>query len=304
MPSETRESVRALLAHSVDYAGLFPPAALDMPTAVGNYHEYRQGVHAWLLGRFVVPVSRLEEFAGAARDRLPRDGDGEPWRIAALIGTDVQQEAERVLTFNCSHWSGSREGHATFDVAELKANTPEEIAATASRLPRTLRCFFEVPLRGDLTALARAAGAAGAGLKARTGGVTADAFPTAEEIAAFIAAATIAGVPYKVTAGLHHLVHGDYQLTYEPGAACGTMFGFLNVFLAAAAAAAGRHETIPALLTESDPSAIRFTGDGLRWRDIELHADAIARARDLLTSFGSCSFREPVDELIAAGLIT
>jgi hypothetical protein len=302
MPTETR-SLRALLAHSIDYAGLFPPAALDMATAVRNYHEYHCSADAWLLGRFVVPVARLEEFADAAGEYLPRDGDREPWRIAALVGADSAGEAERALSFNCTHRSGSEAGHAVIDVAELKAVAPQEITAAAGRLPRSLGCFFEIPLE-DPVPFARAAAGAGVGLKARTGGITADAFPAAGEVAAFILAATAAGVRYKVTAGLHHLVRGEYRLTYEPGSACGSMFGFLNVFVAAAAAAAGHPAgQVERLLTEDDPSSIRFTDDALHWDDLVVNSGGIARSRELLTAFGSCSFLEPVAELRAAGLI-
>ena len=52
-------SLRALLTGVIDYAGLFPPAALPMADAVRNYDAYRNGEHAWMLGRFVVPVPSL-----------------------------------------------------------------------------------------------------------------------------------------------------------------------------------------------------------------------------------------------------
>ena len=60
------QSLDILLAQIVDYAGLFPPADLPMDQAVANYAAYRQDPGAWMLGRFVVPVARLDEFAQAA----------------------------------------------------------------------------------------------------------------------------------------------------------------------------------------------------------------------------------------------
>ena len=36
-------AIRMLLESSIDYAGLFPPAGLDMPPAVQNYAGYRTG---------------------------------------------------------------------------------------------------------------------------------------------------------------------------------------------------------------------------------------------------------------------
>lgn len=56
-----KTSLRALLEGLIDYAGLFPPAALSMQDAVRNYARYRDGEHAWALGRFVVPRERVSE---------------------------------------------------------------------------------------------------------------------------------------------------------------------------------------------------------------------------------------------------
>lgn len=55
------KSAEALFARLIDYAGLFPPAALSMEQALRNYDAYRNGEHAWMLGRFVVPAAKLSE---------------------------------------------------------------------------------------------------------------------------------------------------------------------------------------------------------------------------------------------------
>lgn len=54
-------SIRVLLDRLIDYAGLFPPAALSMEDAVRNYARYREGAYAWALGPFVVPKERVPE---------------------------------------------------------------------------------------------------------------------------------------------------------------------------------------------------------------------------------------------------
>jgi hypothetical protein len=59
-------AIRTLLAKSIDYAGLFPPAELDISTALENYVRYSTGPSSWALGRFIVPVSTLAEFAAEA----------------------------------------------------------------------------------------------------------------------------------------------------------------------------------------------------------------------------------------------
>ena len=62
------ESATALLSGLIDYAGLFPPASLAMAAAVANYDAYLRGEYSWILGRFIVPVARLEEFEKALAD--------------------------------------------------------------------------------------------------------------------------------------------------------------------------------------------------------------------------------------------
>ena len=58
---QTSEALHALLSGLIDYAGLFPPASLDLPAAMRNYAAYRAGAHAWMLGRFVVPAALVAE---------------------------------------------------------------------------------------------------------------------------------------------------------------------------------------------------------------------------------------------------
>ena len=44
--SDGPTAIEALLAGLIDYAGLYPPASLDMRAAVENYRKYRGGKHA------------------------------------------------------------------------------------------------------------------------------------------------------------------------------------------------------------------------------------------------------------------
>ena len=54
-------ALEVLLTGLIDYAGLYPPAGLDMRTAVRNYLSYCHGKHATALGRFLVDIHRLAE---------------------------------------------------------------------------------------------------------------------------------------------------------------------------------------------------------------------------------------------------
>jgi hypothetical protein len=77
------------------------------------------------------------------------------------------------------------------------------------------------------------------------------------------------------------------------------MFGFLNLFLAAAFAQAGMMETdLAELLTETNLAAFRFDADAAHWRTRRLYAERVAEARrHFALSFGSCSFDEPIADL-------
>lgn len=295
------KAVDALLSGLIDYAGLFPPAREDMRTALQNYVSYRESNDRPALGRFIVPVSRLNELEQTGNDLMQRRAVSEPWRLSVLIADQTRVGAQAIIDFNARHGSGSSDGHAVIDVAELKATTPDQIARYQSELPGSFNVYFEIPTRGGVTSLVQAIARAGARAKVRTGGVTPESIPPAEEIVDFIVACQSARVAFKATAGLHHPIRGSYPLTYEPDSKIGAMYGFLNVFVAAALIYSGEGKaTAIAALGESDPRAFLFDDDGIIWRGKRVTAEQIeASRRDFATSFGSCSFREPIDELAA-----
>ncbi|MGH7619150.1 MAG: hypothetical protein ACREPM_18165 [Gemmatimonadaceae bacterium] len=287
-------AARTLLGGIVDYAGLFPPAALDMPAAVRNYASYLADSDAWMLGRFVVAIARLPELA----DELPRAPD-RPWSLTALAGADVEHDVESARQFNARH-----AGRAAIDVLELKAVSIEGIERIAVTVDAHFTTFVELSVSANLEASVARLRHHRLCAKIRTGGVVADAFPSAEVVARFIRACLREGVPFKATAGLHHPIRAAYRLTYDAGAANGVMFGYLNVFLAAALMANGLSDAAAErLLEERDAAAFELGDDRVGWRGHSLSADDARRVRErVAVSFGSCSFREPVDELKALAL--
>jgi hypothetical protein len=140
--------------------------------------------------------------------------------------------------------------------------------------------------------------AAGVGGKVRTGSIEPELFPTPEALLTVLRLATEAEVPFKATAGLHHPLRGRYPLTYAEDAPLGWMFGYLNVLLATLALQAGMVEESARLLLLDNPKALRFEEDALVWEGHRFSLQAIQTLRSRgMTSFGSCSLREPVDEL-------
>lgn len=295
------EAFRVLLAQSIDYAGLFPPASLAMPAAAACYATERQGSHAWMLGRFVVPAARLEEFMAARREA--GRGDARAWRLSVLLGTEI--DAELMLAFNRRYAASSSGDAAVIEALEFQAATPAAIAGAARHLPAIQEAFCEFGPERDLAACLAAVKAARLCAKVRTGGVNAAQFPTPAALAGWIAAAAAAGVPFKATAGLHHAVRGTHSLTYEPVSGRAMMHGFLNVLLAAAFARQGwAAPELETLLAEDTPDAFTFDASGAAWRGRQIATADLAQARaSFCHSFGSCSVAEPVAELRALRLL-
>lgn len=302
MPARPVSSLRVLLRRIIDYAGLFPPASLKMAAAVTEYADHTDGTDAWALGRFVLPAARLEEFEDAAADVLPREG-ARSWALSALLGSDLEEDVERIERFNDSH-RDARSGAVLVDTVELKAHSCRDVERASELLDRRFDTYMEIPVADDPAGLVRAISQTRAKAKIRMGGVTQDAFPSTAQVARFAHLCIRDGVGFKATAGLHHPWRSEYRLTYAHDAPQGTMFGFLNVLLATAALHAGLSESdARALLEERNRDAVRFDEQGARWRGHELSRAVLHRTRDSLVAVGSCSFREPVADLRSMSLL-
>ena len=295
-------SLRVLLRGIVDYAGLFPPAGLAMDAAVSEYAEHRAGSDAWALGRFVLPAARLEEFDEASAAVLPREG-AHSWALSALLGSDIEEDVARIEAFNERH-RDARAGAVLVDTVELKTHSGRDVTRAAELLDRRFDTYMEIPIGDDPAELVSAISHTTAKAKVRTGGTTADAFPSSAQLVRFAMRCVGHDVGFKATAGLHHPWRGEYRLTYASDAPKGAMFGFLNLLLMVAALHAKlSEEQAMALLEERDARAVRFDGPCVRWSGHALSTETLARARDSMVAFGSCSFREPVADLRSQGLL-
>jgi len=297
--SNPKTSIRALLSEIVDYAGLFPPSHLSMPNAVANYAAYLGSDYRWMLGRFIVPVDRLDEFAEAAKNFLAEGK--EVWHLSVLGSEDIYQTVHRIEDFNHLYAP-----NAVCDALEVKAKTSHQIREVAAAVTPGLETYFEISIDENLADLVSTLAVHGQRTKIRTGGVTEQAFPPVEQIVKFMRVCLAANVPFKATAGLHHPLRCVKPLTYEPDAPEGMMNGFLNVFLAAAFLRQGyQPRLINELLKSKRADDFLFNDNGVLWRQ-EHFLDSLqienARIRGAI-SFGSCSFVEPVEDLQEIGLL-
>lgn len=277
----------ALLARIVDYAGLFPPAALDMTAAVQSYERFIIGDEAWMLGSFVVPAGRLEEFKSVF-DLVCCTEQEAPWTLSVVCAGE--QDRTAVEEF--------QEGAVFLRSVENKASDAREMEAAVQGWPEERTCYVEIPAdrAGELVPLIAAHGARA---KLRTGGLRPEAIPSVESIVDFLIACARDRVPWKATAGLHHALRGRHPLTEEAVREDATMHGFLNLFLAGALAWFGAEKAaLVRTLEEQDPDAFQVEEDVIRWHGHALITDQIEQVRsDFAVSFGSCSFAEPVAEI-------
>jgi len=328
-----KASLQALLDGIIDYAGLFPPAQLPLDQAIRNYARYRQEPESGMLARFICPAARLKELTPL----LPEQP--EPLRLSVLGGSArnlaefanaVKDAAEGLAAFVERH--GERVAPEAFetrlsDDAVMK-RTDDELEgciAAASVIINTrlaqlereyfLKRFVVAPYyetgpmqdwKATTTDVVRALCArhmasehsTRPGFKLRTGGLEAAAFPSPEQIALVIATCRHAKVPLKFTAGLHHPIrHFDAGVQTK-------MHGFINVFVAGVLAHARglSAEQLQPIIEDEDASHFVFAEESLRWRDYEATTAEIREARkNFVTSFGSCSFDEPREDLRVLG---
>jgi hypothetical protein len=296
---QSMESVRALLAGAIDYAGLFPPSQLSMADAVVNYAKYRASEDNWMLGRFVVPVARLDELREMASQFVEREGN--PWPISALAAEDIYDTLKRLNSFNERHSGGF-----LVDSLEVKANSVSKIENTVDALPEGITAFFEIGLGSNFAELIATLAIDRQQAKIRTGGVTSDEFPRSRDVIRFVRTCLAGNVPFKATAGLHHPLRCFRPLTYAENGPSGTMHGFLNLFLMTGFARESyKPDMLEELMEEEFSEVFHFDEQGITWRgDNTLSVWQIERLRRLgVQSFGSCSFEEPIEDLKALGLL-
>ena len=300
-----RPSLRRLLDHPIDYAGLFPPAEYNMKKAVQEYLSLIRGPEEWIVDRFICSATRLEELTRELKDKeidpvrvtvigtQHKDGPGEGVKHDALeIKKALETRLVDIEAFEVKVPQGDGLAPAVAAARKLSSHVGDD----------QLDIYLELGWTdGFVDAMHDAANLMDdVGFKARTGGVTTDAFPNTPDLAAFISECAALECPFKFTAGLHDPVrHYDEDL-------CVYRHGFLNALLAGALAVTqdlSRRE-IEAVLDLDDPKKMHFGVDDIRVGEHWLEAEQIEDFWTIFGGFGSCSVSEPLEGLKKLGLMS
>ena len=300
-------SLRALLAHSIDYAGMFPPCSLALEPALQNHAQYARSPEAWMLNTFVLSVDQFD----AARQLLSLFDPAHQLRVAALgpRTADANSFLDALEDVDAAIRSFSRYDVDLISISHLEMFLPNDVDLALLKEARSivgdLPVFWEAPPERAEKAIALLAehnsdeDAATFGYKLRTGGVTADAFPTSAQIASALVTPATHQLPIKFTAGLHHPIR---QFRDEVKT---KMHGFLNVLGAAVLAAEHRWDAKQAatMLEDENAASFSFGEDFFAWREWKIGVERLRYRRKFVASFGSCSFGEPRDDLRALNLL-
>ncbi|NBX83333.1 hypothetical protein EBQ90_09630 [bacterium] len=317
-------SKTALLSGIIDYAGMFPPASLDLNATLKKAATFRRtSRHPWLLNRVVLGLNEIKQLN--PRLLWESGSDGSPWTISALGTTPQENSTETVI--KTIDWDlrelrriQERLYHSScrVDIVSYETRLPAEVSAPGQAItagetvfpvleqletiwPGELDIYFEVSLGASweetLEGVSRilaewiaenSASQMIPALKIRTGGKQ---VPTPQQLAKAIDECAANGIKLKATQGLHHPVSQ------------GSEFGFINLFAAINFAySLGNKEfslkDIETCLTSQKGDEFVFSESSFSWRGREITTQQIESARKThAATFGSCSIDEP-DEFL------
>ena len=285
--------VPPLFAGFCDDAALFPPGNAPVADAVPAHRNHRAAWYAPLVGPFLVGAERIAEVGTAAEETggagLPLDvtlvvrsgpsglaaalEETAKWPGLHLVGVELGPDADgspaEAAARGCAALDRELPGQHVHGAVELRRE------AGGAGLPLALDVLAASPYRA----------------KYRTGGLEPQAFPSAEELAAFVTGCASRELAFKCTAGLHHAVRYVDPVT-------GFMHhGFLNILLATHFAVQGA-DALAVAEVLADHGA-----EGLAAVAADLTDEQVERTRRAFTAYGTCSVLKPLEDLTDLGLL-
>ncbi len=325
MTKTISNSLESFVKNILDYAGMFPPARLDLAEAFYNYVKYKNGKYNWIVSKFICPARKLTELGNLIETKYKDEADISI-SVLGSCGSDEDDFRSNFET-DLKLWKGFNikcgvkvktnfyETRLPDDLI-LKQNYKETsrfIDLFTSEIIDNIKqpvYFFTECLMGedwkkDIRSLVNAIElhnekSNNCGFKLRTGGIEPFSFPSPGQIALSIRECLDRKTTLKFTAGLHHPIrHYDSNIRTM-------MHGFINVF--ASGILAMRHNisdrNIREILDDENRDNFIFSETGFSWKDWTAGIKDIEFARkNLVTSYGSCSIDEPVDDLKSLNLL-
>lgn len=318
------ETLQTFLSDVVDYAGYFPPSDLPLDDALHNYAAYRTGSDRWMLGRFVLFASQLDQISSQSE----RFEEQPPFRFSVLgSSTDHEEdflEMIRNVRSNCSRFVREYGDQVRIEYLETKiaghpeyrqsprrirASIEQTVTAFESRPGAPDTIFFETDIastetwRNHLETLTDAlamigetdlAGETGVecGFKLRCGGEA--AVPSIRQVARTIATCHKKDIPMKCTAGLHHAIRGK-----DRGEEARPHHGYMNVIASSILCESEGFspDELQEVLADTDADSFLFGESSFEWKDYQVERGDVETVRRVyLRSFGSCSFETPLEE--------
>lgn len=310
-------SLYPFLNQLIDYAGIFPPTSLTLDEAIRNYASYQLDKDSWMLGPFIVQASRLDELD----PYIILFSNERPLTISA-VGTRTSNPTEyyKGLLADLKKIDLFLERHGqVVQITTLEMPLPPNIPdlnllniTSKETMKRGLQTYCEIPAplnpeweetlhkSLDVIATHNSESPVTLGFKLRTGGVTANTFPTPRQVAMAIKGCRDRNLAMKFTAGLHHPIR---MYREEIGA---KMHGFINVFVAGMLTHL-HHLDLPMIekiLADEEVSNFTFHPKKISWCGLKMTISEIKNLRDsVLRSYGCCSFNEPREDMKSMNIL-
>ena len=301
------KSLNLFLSKLIDYAGLFPPANLDLIPALNNYRKYIDCEDSWMMSQFIIPLNDLKNIS--VKDMELFD-DSFPLDLSILSG-NLANDIEKLNSFknlypNKVKFSGLETRISNLDeLLDLLTSTN----STIKNNNLNLSSFFELPycenwlvkMENAINTISKfnKLNQTNFGFKLRCGGIKADMFPEPSFVSNAILSCIKNEVPMKFTAGLHHPVrHFNDSVNTK-------MYGFFNIFIGGMLAQKFNlnFNQLVEILTDEDEANFIFNEDEFRWKNYKIKNEEIEQYRSKnFISYGSCSFDEPREDLTNLGI--
>ena len=310
------KSFKLFAGHLIDYAGLFPPASLDLKAAFRNYLSYLEKPNSWMLSRFIIPAKRLLELSALISEE--RIGFDKVLKFTVLgsgginemnFFNNLKSDIKSIQAFEHDFLNRveievydvrlPNEMQSDPDVKSIRQFIDHHYRMFEMGLDHPISIFYEVVPDRDLHNIIKAVWYHNkfervTGYKLRTGRADVSAIPSAEQISSAIEICRQYKVPMKFTAGLQHPVrHYDDNLKTK-------MHGFINVFTAGIFAFCHNisEELIIEIIEDEDPDDFSFKENSFAWKNLYIIPDEIRRAREnFMISFGSFSLDMLMEDL-------